>query len=215
MPNLIVANSVNRTTSINAQLSKLREKGVVQKKNMDSLLQPVLFYENFIAPAIRVINPSFRTIININKKSQREKMKIARVFCILPILLLMISCGGHTDYERLQDTINRYKTESRNHTNQGYVANFEILTDIAYLHPYRDENKTRYAASCQQIIQVPQDVSKLPETLQAILLSCRYKGWIYQFQCDAFWGNKYPDSVLYACLDDKGSMRVFYIKHKS
>lgn len=182
---------------------------------MDSLLQPVLFYENFIAPAIRVINPSFRTIININKKSQREKMKIARVFCILPILLLMISCGGHTDYERLQDTINRYKTESRNHTNQGYVANFEILTDVACLHPYRDENKTRYAASCQQIIQVPQDVSKLPETLQAILLSCRYKGWIYQFQCDAFWGNKYPDSVLYACLDDKGSMRVFYIKHKS
>lgn len=142
-------------------------------------------------------------------------MKIARVFCILPILLLMISCGGHTDYECLQDTINRYKTESRNHTNQGYVANFEILTDVAYLHPYRDEDKTRYAASCQQIIQVPQDVSKLPETLQAILLSCRYKGWIYQFQCDAFWGNKYPDSVLYACLDDKGSMRVFYIKHKS
>ena len=54
--------------------NELRDNRTVPlSQNMDSLLQPVLFYENFIAPAIRVINPSFRTIININKKVREKK----------------------------------------------------------------------------------------------------------------------------------------------
>lgn len=40
---------------------------------MDSLLRPALFHENFIAPVIRTINPSFRTIIKINKRVRERK----------------------------------------------------------------------------------------------------------------------------------------------
>lgn len=134
---------------------------------------------------------------------------------ILPILLLLVSCGSHTDYERLQDTISKYETASVNDNTKGFVVDFELLTDVAYLHSYTAEEKTEYAARCQQIIQVPQNVARLPHSLQEIMKSCRYKGRIYQFSCDDFWDNKYPDSVLYACLDDNGSMRVFYIIKKS
>lgn len=138
-----------------------------------------------------------------------------RSFYILSILLLMVSCKGHSDYECLQEAINRQKATSINDSTLGFVVDFELLTDVAYLYSYTAEEKTEYAARCQQIIQVPQNVARLPHSLQEIMKSCRYKGRIYQFSCDDFWDNKYPDSVLYACLDDNGSMRVFYIIKKS
>lgn len=134
---------------------------------------------------------------------------------ILPILLLIVSCGSHTNYERLQDTISKYEATSVNDSMKGLVIDFELLTDVAYLYSYTDEGKTKYAASCQQIIQVPQNIAQIPHSLQEILQSCHYQGWIYEFVCDDFWDNKYPDSILYACLDDNGSMRVFYIIKKS
>ena len=43
-------------------------KGEVQKKNMDSLLSPLLFHENYIASCIRAINKKYRTYFHINKK---------------------------------------------------------------------------------------------------------------------------------------------------
>lgn len=133
-----------------------------------------------------------------------------RGYCILLILQLMASCGNQTNYELLHDAIRNNQSSSTLNRADDCFVDFELLTKVAYLHSYKTEEGKRYATSCQQIIQVPQNVKLLPNPLQTILQSCKYNGCIYRFVCDDFWDNKYPNSILFTCLDDKGSMRVFY-----
>jgi hypothetical protein len=133
-----------------------------------------------------------------------------RGYCILPTLLLVASCGNQTNYELLHDSIRNNPSSSTLNRADNCFVDFELLTEVAYLHSYKTDEGETSAALCQQIIQVPQNVKLLPKPLQIILQSCQYQGCIYQFACDDFWDNKYPNSILFACLDDKGSMRVFY-----
>lgn len=67
---------------------------------------------------------------------------------LLFFMLLIVSCGDSTCYERLQDAIITFKSTRETDGKQGHFVEFELLADVAYLDFYKAPEGNKYAAKC-------------------------------------------------------------------
>lgn len=137
---------------------------------------------------------------------------MAKIIIILTELLLLVSCCQRTDYNRLQEAIISSRAVIERDSSHGYFTEAKLLTDATYMSEYQKDSFKEPAIKCQEVIEVPQNMEKLPKPLQFILLSAHYQGYIFRFFSDESWKNQYQNSELYACMDDNGSIRVIFIK---